>query len=279
MNPPHNDLREVLMQTGHTRGLLILDALCRHNVNPLEPLCVADVMGILSDTSEYIIRSGLADQTLFRQEKQSTGKPGRPTIYYIMPDPEALRDRFVPVDKRVFDFADQLPDWAYYNQRDYRLAYLQTMILRRQEMFVNKNQDWEGFTCPLMYMADMLGVSRNTIRAYKRVLKVASAPQFNQERVTEKTLRSIPIQGKQGKEYLAAGNMLEVMEGKGRKAPLMREIAERWIACGLTVWRVIHLASKIQIPPNSVLYWGRGRYSDSWEKLVMRPEFSYAEAA
>jgi hypothetical protein len=275
--PLHNDTRTALFHDGRGKAAAVLDGLYAANINPHEWISLKDVRGLIPNATQHQIRYGLADTEIFECQRQHTGKRGQPSYLYRVPDRDELRRRFVPQEKQTHNFADNLPAWSYKKVSEYKRGILDAFMDRRLSMIENKNNTFEGFSCPTAFLADMLDVSPQTIRAYKKTLNITSKAQFNRDRITEKELRKLPTDRHPGREFMEVGTQDELEAGKARRYPLVRDLATLFVRAGLIVWHTTQIASKLNIPPNVARYAGAGRYE--YEASVIHANFSYAEAA
>ena len=275
--PLHNDTRSALFKEGHAKAAALIDGLYAANLTAQEWFTRKDARALILSATEHQIRYGLRDAEIFRCEVRQNGKRGRPEEFYQLPDRDELRRRFVPQEKQDHDFADNLPTWSYRKVSEYKRGILDAFMDRRLNMIENKNNTFEGFSCPTAFLADMLHVSPQTIRAYKKTLNITSKEQFNRERITEKELRKLPTDRHPGREFMEVGTRDEVEAGKARRYPLGRDLATLLVRAGLIVWHTTQIASKLNIPPNVARYAGAGRYE--YETPMLYADFSYAEAA
>jgi hypothetical protein len=167
-----NDVREYMLANGRGYSVILFEKISNVIREGQIFTCkMLDEIGV----PEYVYRKALKDADIFRRAPDlETG--GRPAKRWYMPD----RIMFDAYESHLHGQgtcpSDHLPYWAYESIKHYRMAMHGAMVDREGR----RVEDEDGASMSRKLQSERLGVSRETVRRYDKLLEVESSEDVRQ---------------------------------------------------------------------------------------------------
>lgn len=246
-----NGVREALLQQGHAKGLLVLEALYALKITPHSEWTFEEIYRLCRDNfgqSRRLVYEGLRESPLiFYRYSTPAGERrhqrGRPPLLYRVPQPIELEAEFAPNQPPsptdTFEPADLKSVYSY------RLALYREWMIRQ---FLES--DGKGVTTYRAFQAERLGVSPRTMRTYDKKLGFSHTANYRKVMLSSTDLQSLPRYKKRfdkttGKR-LASRQWLETHDwqtGHTTRFPFVKYLAYKALKGGQDVYRVERLAN------------------------------------
>lgn len=269
-----NVLREKMHQAGHGATLVVLEACHRLgllNRQYISQARLIEELGAAYGISRNTILKALSHPAI-QHAVERTGRRGRPPMLHKLPTIKALMRRYIGTHEwwRGQAVSDPLPDTAFSSPREHRKAMHEAYILR---LWFNAGK--EAFQNTMQFLADRLGVSRRTIRAYNKDLNIQVTPEYIEEEVQSgHDWNYLPLKlGEDRRQFLTVelpnGDMLRKADGSVRRFPAVRAVAAKikgnlidGIDCG-RLW-LIEQRANYYAPPQHLQdqFIEKGKYDD-----------------
>lgn len=241
-----NGVREAMLQTGHCRGLVVVEGLYALKIKPDSWLTFAEIYRLLSEnysTSYQLTYKGLQDSNIFQRRIKpvSANQPGRRPYLYRVPCPDELVAEFAPDQHNTPH--DQLHRDDFKSVTSYRKALHRQLYIRRW-----CENGGKGFVMYRGLMAERLGVSERTVRTYDRQLGFSHEANYQEERIHWGNWEKLPrFKDKYSPTgtRLPSKSWLKVIdwnnEGKTTLFPLVKYLAFNALRQGLDVYKLTRL--------------------------------------
>lgn len=222
-----NDIRENLIQAGLIKAAFILDALYWHGIQD-NWITVADLCGIMPDTSETLIRQALNESTVMLCRPIKNGKRGRPTLQYQAKPIDQLTIWWAGARRKIgapVPRIDDLPEAAFGSIRSYRL-HLHAEYLQR-----NSQHGTVWHQASQVFMASRLGISPRTLRRYHEEIKPEVKETYEVSRIKPAQLPEAATDHRP--MWLEIGSLSQIVNRQPtRRIPATRPAAEWALANG-----------------------------------------------
>jgi len=237
-----NDIRENLISGGLIKGAFILDALYFHGVED-RWLTVADVCGILQETSETLVRQALNEAAMIMSRPIKTGKRGRPTMEYKPKTIDQLTIWWAGAPRKIgapIPRIDPLPESAFSSIKNYRLE-LHAEFLRRNSL---EGSVW--YQASQAFMASRLGISPRTLRRYHDILKPEIKETYEVSRIKPDQLPEAATDHRP--MWLEIGSLSQIVNRQPtRRIPATRPAALWALANGYQIHLVRRKANRYKL--------------------------------
>lgn len=231
-----NALREAMLNAGKAvaKSLVLLEGLYMLRLESGTWLTFDEIYRLCRDNfgmSRRLIYEGLLVWKIFQRRKargKANQRGARPYLYRI-PHPDELVAEFAPTMR--YSPHDPLKKSDLKSVKAYRLA-LHRMMFRRKWL-ENKGQ---GFVMSRKLMAERLGVSVRTVRAYDKELNHSNTPNYKEVPITAENWFKLPRYKDKfdlnGKRLPSRIWLKTVENGTWRNLPYVRYLAYRALQAG-----------------------------------------------
>lgn len=237
-----NDIRENLIAGGIIKGAFMLDAMYFHGVED-RWLTVADLCGILQETSETLIRQALNETAVFMSRPIKTGKRGRPTLEYRAKPIDQLTVWWAGAPRKIgapLPRIDALPETAFTSIKSYRLE-LHAEFLRR-----NSLQGSVWYQASQAFMAQRIGVSPRTLRRYHEIIQPEIKETYEVSRIKADQLPEAATDHRP--MWLEIGSLSQIVNRQPtRRIPATRPAALWALANGYQIHLVRRKANRYKL--------------------------------
>ena len=185
-----NNLREVMLQAGFAKSLVVLEGLYMLKLKANMWLTFDQIYRLCRDnfgSSYQLVYRGLRQSNIFQRRKAERvrGQRGAPPYLYRIPHPDELIAEFNLGGK--YSPHDELRKADLKSVTAYRKAL-------HREMFIRKwiDSKGKGFIMSRKLMAERLGVSVRTVRTYDKLLGFSNEPNYKEVEITRNNWFKLP---------------------------------------------------------------------------------------